>query len=131
MEATLSAREYQIVELTALGLAQKEIADRLSISHNTVDVTIRNAKEKLKVQKSTELAAWYFISKYKISLDLSPITRAMVSLSFLGLMAFALISNFQPERAFRSARTVRTASARTLSRTRRGESSADFNLLTT
>lgn len=129
MEATLSAREYQMVELTALGLAQKEIAERLRISAHTVDVTIRHAKEKIKVQKSTELAAWYFISNYQISLNISPITRAMLSLSFLGLMAFALISNFQPERSFRSMRVSRTSSSRTMRTSGRGNSSTDFNYI--
>lgn len=71
MEATLlSNREYQMVELTAFGLAQKEIANKLRISAHTVDVTIRHAKEKLRVQKSTELAAWYFISNYKLTLNI-------------------------------------------------------------
>ena len=129
MDATLlTAREYQMVELTAFGLAQKEIADKLRISAHTVDVTIRHAKEKLYVQKSTELAAWYFISNYKITLNISPITRAMVSLSFLALMLFAIIDGFNPERQMRSIRTQRQTASRTLSRTRRADSSEDYQL---
>ena len=125
----LSKREYEMVELTAFGLAQKEIADHLQISPCTVDVTIRHAKEKLRVQKSTELASWYFINKYHISLDLSPVTRALLSLSFLTLMLFAFIDGFNPERASRAGRTSpRTSQTRRVSR--RSETEFDYNLMT-
>lgn len=107
MEATLTPREFQMVELTALGLAQKEIAERLRVSIHTVDVTIRHAKEKLHVQKSTEIAAWYFISKYHIRLSLSETVRRMVSLSFLSLITFTLFTGYQPERSFRANRARR------------------------
>lgn len=129
MMTLLTKREYEMVELTAFGLAQKEIANHLNISPNTVDVTIRHAKEKLQVQKSTELAAWYFINKYHISLDLSPVTRAILSLSFLTLMLFALIDGFNPERASRTARTAsRTSQTRRASR--RSETEPNFYLMT-
>ena len=128
MSATLTPREFQMVELTALGLAQKEIAAKLHISFHTVDVTIRKAKEKLHLQKSTELSAWYFVNRYGITLNLSPVTRAMVSLSFLSLIAFSLFTGFRPERQARSFRS-RTASTRTISRTRRGDSSGDYELI--
>lgn len=126
---TLSPREYQMVELTAFGLAQKEIADRLSLSAHTVDVTIRKAKEKLHLQKSTELSAWYFISKYNLKIDLPQVKRAMISLSFLSLITFSLFTSFKPERAMRSLRTARTAHSRTHSRTRRSDSTANYELI--
>lgn len=107
MQTTLSPREMEMVELTAFGLAQKEIAERLRVSIHTVDVTIRHAKEKLHVQKSTEIAAWYFISKYNIRLSLSETVKRMVSLSFLSLIAFTLFTGYQPERSFRSHRARR------------------------
>lgn len=129
MKSGLSKREYEMVELTAFGLAQKEIADHLQISPCTVDVTIRHAKEKLQVQKSTELAAWYFINKYHISLDLNPVTRAILSLSFLTLMLFALIDGFNPERTSRTAPTAsRTYQTRRASR--RSETETEIYLMT-
>ena len=128
MEATLSRREFQMVELTAFGLAQKEIADKLRISAHTVDVTIRKAKEKLHVQKSTELTAWYFISNYKITLNLSPITRAMISLSFLSIITFCTLFSFKPERTLRSTQNIRTTNSRVTGRARRFDSATDFNL---
>lgn len=107
MQTTLSPREMEMVELTAFGLAQKEIAERLRISAHTVDVTIRHAKEKLHIQKSTELSAWYFITKYHISINLPQVKRAMISLSFLSIMAISITHGFRPERAARTMRTSR------------------------
>lgn len=107
MNTTLTNREFQIVELIAFGLAQKEVANQLHIAQATVDVTVKNAKEKLHLQKATELAAWYFINKYRISLDLSPVTRAMIYLSFLTIVVFALFSGFSAERYQRSGRSSR------------------------
>jgi DNA-binding CsgD family transcriptional regulator len=128
---TLSPREMEMVELTAFGLAQKEIADRLRLSAHTVDVTLRKAKEKLHLQKSTELSAWYFISKYNLKIDLPQVKRAMISLSFLSLITFSLFTSFKPERAMRSLRTTRASNTRTLSRTRRGDTGTDYELITT
>jgi len=103
----LSPREMEMVELTAFGLAQKEIAERLRLSIHTVDVTLRHAKEKLHIQKSTELSAWYFITRYHIRIDLPKVKRAMISLSFLSLMAISIAHGFKPERAARTLRTSR------------------------
>lgn len=47
----LTPRENEIVELTALWASQKEIAAHLGISINTVDTTIRHAKERIGCQK--------------------------------------------------------------------------------
>lgn len=129
MSTTLSPREMEMVELTAFGLAQKEIAEKLRLSGHTVDVTLRKAKEKLHLQKSTELSAWYFISKYNIKIDLPQVKRAMISLSFLSLITFSLLHSFRPERAMRSLRTTRTATTRTMSRTRRGDTESDYQLM--
>jgi len=130
MNTKLTNREYQMVELTAFGMAQKEIADHLQISSCTVDVTIRHAKEKLHVQKSTELAAWYFIKKYHISIDLAPVTRAIISLSFLGLVSIGIFSGFRPERVRTSPRADRAPISRQASRTRRNESALQINFIT-
>jgi RNA polymerase sigma factor (sigma-70 family) len=52
----LSKRETEILELLTKGLANKEIADRLDISVETVRVHLRRVYEKLHVHSRTEAA---------------------------------------------------------------------------
>jgi len=51
----LSAREYQIVDLAAKGLSDKEIALRLGIGFTTVRTHINSAFHKLRVSKRVQL----------------------------------------------------------------------------
>jgi DNA-binding NarL/FixJ family response regulator len=55
-EIKLSKRETEILEHLAIGLANKEIADRLGISVETVRVHLRRIYEKLHVHSRTEAA---------------------------------------------------------------------------
>lgn len=52
----LTARERQIVEEVALGLRNREIAERLGMSEGTVKVYLHNIFSKLGVDNRTELA---------------------------------------------------------------------------
>lgn len=88
----LGQRELQVVQFVAWGASQKEIADELGISYRTVDNTVRHAKEKLGLQKNTELAAWWFCTTFGISFQLSPLRRKILAvclalLFFLGELA--------------------------------------------
>jgi DNA-binding CsgD family transcriptional regulator len=53
---TLSERELEITELVAEGLTNREVADRLYLSHNTVKVHLRNIFTKTGVASRTELS---------------------------------------------------------------------------
>ncbi len=55
-EANLSPRETEILELLCEGLANKEIADQLAISIETVRAHLKNVYEKLHVRSRTEAA---------------------------------------------------------------------------
>jgi DNA-binding NarL/FixJ family response regulator len=55
-DVKLSKRETEILELLTKGLANKEIADRLDISVETVRVHLRRVYEKLHVHSRTEAA---------------------------------------------------------------------------
>ncbi len=55
-EVKLSKRETEILELLCEGLANKEIADRLDISVETVRVHLKHIYEKLHVRSRTEAA---------------------------------------------------------------------------
>ena len=54
--ATLTPRELEIARLAAAGLANKEIAARLFLSHRTVENQLHAAYEKLGVQRRAELS---------------------------------------------------------------------------
>ncbi len=54
----LSEREAEVLQLIAEGLAGKEIADRLGLTLNTVNVHRRNLMQKLGLHKETELVRY-------------------------------------------------------------------------
>jgi DNA-binding NarL/FixJ family response regulator len=54
---SLSEREQQVLDLLSQGLMYKEIADKLSISYETVHTYIRRIYEKLQVRTRTEAVA--------------------------------------------------------------------------
>jgi DNA-binding NarL/FixJ family response regulator len=61
--AVLSAREREILELVTQGFANKEIADKLQISYNTVKVHNKNIYEKLHVRSRTEVVLKFMADK--------------------------------------------------------------------
>lgn len=65
-DVKLSKRETEILELLTKGLANKEIADRLDISVETVRVHLRRIYEKLHVHSRTEAAMKFRDSKEDI-----------------------------------------------------------------
>lgn len=62
-DVKLSKRETEILELLCEGLANKEIADRLDISVETVRVHLKHVYEKLHVRSRTEAAMKFRDSK--------------------------------------------------------------------
>lgn len=55
---TLTPREKEIVHLTAEGLSQRDIAERLFIDRRTVETHRRNLRRKLGVRSQTDLVIW-------------------------------------------------------------------------
>lgn len=66
---TLTKRELEIYKLLSLGYSLDEIADMLFIASETVRKHISNIKIKLKLQKSTELVAYYWCEVFGSSLE--------------------------------------------------------------
>jgi len=57
-ETNLSPREKEILQLLATGASNKQIADNLSISENTVKTHMQNIMEKLQLQNRSQAAAY-------------------------------------------------------------------------
>jgi DNA-binding NarL/FixJ family response regulator len=56
----LSVREWEVLELTAQGLTNPQIAENLSVSENTVKFHLQNIFQKLGVGNRTEAAGFFF-----------------------------------------------------------------------
>lgn len=125
MLAKLTARETEIAELMAWGLCKKEIADHLFISERTVENHARNIYDKIGCNKVNELSAWWFCTKFKISFELSPLKRKIVSLCMLFILMPQIYGNcdemIRPMRT--TPRTTRTC------RSRRRNESDNFTLI--
>lgn len=59
VKTLFTGREHQIADLLARGFSEKEIAEQLCISPATVNNHTRNMREKLHVNKNTELILAY------------------------------------------------------------------------
>jgi DNA-binding NarL/FixJ family response regulator len=59
----LSAREWEVIECTARGMTNPEIARSLGVSANTVRFHLKSIFNKIQVSNRTEAAAWYFAHK--------------------------------------------------------------------
>ena len=108
LNASLTPREQEVAELFAWGATKKDVANRLHTSVRTVETQARSIFEKSGVKKVNELAAWWFCRSFQISLDLSPLTRAIVACSLLFLIgANVCLSDDQDFRRIRTLRVNR------------------------
>lgn len=57
-EDTLTDREHEVLRLVAAGLTNRDVADRLSISENTVKFHMRGILDKLHLRNRAEAARW-------------------------------------------------------------------------
>jgi DNA-binding CsgD family transcriptional regulator len=89
----LTPRQNQIVGLLATGLAQKEIANELSISPKTVDNTIQLVKIKLGLSKINELTGWWISKHFQIQIDFKELRKEIIAMSFLGLIIFQILND--------------------------------------
>lgn len=90
----LSSRESEVLELTAWGASQKEVANFLKISQNTVDNHIRKIKQKLRLNKINELSAYWFCTHFNISFDLSPMRRQVYATLLLLIFVPSIFINY-------------------------------------
>lgn len=71
---TLSEREREIVKWVALGLSNKEIADRLCLSFHTVTTHRRNISEKLNIHSTAALTIFALVHKI---IDIKEVNEAI------------------------------------------------------
>ena len=71
----LTEREEEILVLLAEGLSNKEIADRVSISYDTVRAHLRHIYEKLHVRGRTEAVKKYLTSPKAVTMKMRGETR--------------------------------------------------------
>lgn len=58
----ISEKDFQLIQLVAQGLNNKEIADELFLSEGTVRNYLSNILEKLELRDRTQLAIYYFMN---------------------------------------------------------------------
>ena len=91
--AKLTKRETEICELIAWGATKKDVANRCFISIRTVENTVRNIFSKIGVTKVNELSAWWFCTKFNISMELSPLKRRIISACLLLMLIPQIYAN--------------------------------------
>ena len=69
----LTSRELQILQLVALGLANKQIAQQLAISEHTVKFHISSIFTKLGVASRTEAVRSGFAARFDHAIKISPL----------------------------------------------------------
>ena len=104
-DAYLTPEEERVAELAAWGATQKDIANYLNKSVNTVMNQFRSIYQKTGITKINELSAWWFCTHFDISFDLSPLKRKIGATLLLALFCFETIT--QPDTVMRRARRGR------------------------
>jgi DNA-binding CsgD family transcriptional regulator len=97
----LSLRESQILQLVAIGQTPEEIGDKLFISPETVRKTICNIKQKLNLQKATELTAFFWCNLFHV--DFVEARKQILS-SILSMMIL-IAGSFMDGKRLRNRRT--------------------------
>lgn len=105
MIEALSIRESEVLEKTAWGQSAKEVADELFISKSTVQNHLRRIKEKLNLQKATELTAYYFCTHFRLSEELK---QRIIAVAFILILAPYTFSKGDVLRAKRVRRRIDT-----------------------
>lgn len=106
LQAELTPREKEVAELLAWGAAKKEVADELDISPRTVENMARSIYHKIGIQKATELCVWWFCTRFKIPINMSPLMRRSVAAMILMVFVPGLFYEGQ-EKLVRVEKTVR------------------------
>jgi DNA-binding CsgD family transcriptional regulator len=61
-----TSKEREVLSLVSSGLTTKEIADRLNLSHHTVESHRKNLRKKFQAKNSAELIQKIFAADYQL-----------------------------------------------------------------
>lgn len=106
----LPASEREVAELYSFGLTKKEISITRNRSIHTIGNQLKQIFAKTGTRKDSELAAWYFITRYHISIDIPAAVRQFIALCMLVLIAFSVCNDktiIRPSRTVKTARSLR------------------------
>ena len=96
-------REEQVLKFIAHGYTPDEIGDFLGITRETVRKITCNIKIKAKLQKSTELAAFYWCKYFGSSLESQ--RNQLIASIFSLIILFSIPFDFDQERTTTRSRT--------------------------
>ncbi len=105
----LPPKEREVADLYVYGLTKKEIAVSLNKAVRTVENQVRALFAKTDVHKDTEFARWYFCTRFNITFDISPLSRAIAAACLLLIVGFNI---FHENNMLRSSRAARGRVAR-------------------
>lgn len=88
METILTNQQHKILKLTSIGLSAKEIAEEVGSTPNTINTHLKNIKERLGLQKASELVAYYWCEVFGSSLEEQK--RQMMSIFLLMIFCTSL-----------------------------------------
>lgn len=109
--AELSKREEEMTILYCDGLEKKEIADKLFVSPNTVQNTLRKVFEKLHIHNCRELMKLVYARGAGVQYD---VIRQVIAVFFLAIVSLSFFEDGNSEfrRGRRTSRVTRTVRAR-------------------
>lgn len=91
----LTPRQLEIAQLTACGLLDKEIANRMNVSVSTVTNTKRNIYDKYGFNNTSEMVAFYFATYHNVSTDfdlVGKIKRAVNAIVLMLIVSIHIVS---------------------------------------
>lgn len=95
----LTTTQRKVLELTSIGLSAKEISDKIGATTNTVNTHLKNIKERLELQKVSELTAYYWCELFGTSLDEQ--RRSILTSAMCLIFLFTLPIDNEDKRRYR------------------------------
>lgn len=90
MFAELTHTQLEVLKLKAIGLSDSETADKMEISEEMAKTHIKNIKQRIGLQKATELVAYYWCQIFGTTLEEQRKSILLSSLSIIFLFTLPI-----------------------------------------